>query len=81
MLGPGNEGAARDALAAWPGGLQVGGGITDVNAQQWIDAGAGKVASLPLLEPRVQSGSQVGLLSRPNVFHFTSSASLVLGSC
>ena len=24
-LGPGNDGAAREALAAWPGGLQLGG--------------------------------------------------------
>ncbi|MBP8815994.1 MAG: phosphoribosylformimino-5-aminoimidazole carboxamide ribotide isomerase, partial [Desulfobulbus sp.] len=32
MLGPGNEAAALDALAAWPGGMQLGGGITDKNA-------------------------------------------------
>ena len=43
MLGPGNEAAAREALAEWPGRLQVGGGITDANAQQWIDWGAEKV--------------------------------------
>lgn len=43
MLGPGNEDAAREALAAWPGGLQVGGGITDLNAKQWIDWGAERV--------------------------------------
>jgi phosphoribosylformimino-5-aminoimidazole carboxamide ribotide isomerase len=40
MLGPGNETAAERALAAWPGGLQVGGGITVENAGRWIDAGA-----------------------------------------
>ncbi len=40
MLGPGNEDAARNALEAWPGGLQVGGGITDRNAEGWIQAGA-----------------------------------------
>ncbi len=40
MLGPGNEDAARQALKAWPGGMQVGGGITEHNASQWIDAGA-----------------------------------------
>ena len=40
MLGPGNEDAAREALATWPGGLQIGGGINDSNARQWIDAGA-----------------------------------------
>jgi len=27
MLGPGNEQAAAEALSAWPGGLQLGGGI------------------------------------------------------
>jgi phosphoribosylformimino-5-aminoimidazole carboxamide ribotide isomerase len=43
MLGPGNEEAAREALAAWPGGLQVGGGITDQNAGEWIGRGAEKV--------------------------------------
>lgn len=43
MLGPGNDEAARKALVAWPGGLQVGGGIRDTNAEQWIDAGAEKV--------------------------------------
>lgn len=43
MLGPGNTGAAREALAAWPGGLQLGGGITDGNTKEWIDAGAEKV--------------------------------------
>lgn len=43
MLGPGNEAEARDALAAWPGGLQVGGGINAANAQDWIEAGASHV--------------------------------------
>ncbi len=43
MLGPGNEAAARDALAAWPGGLQVGGGIRLDNAPAWLDAGASHV--------------------------------------
>lgn len=42
-LGPGNDEAAREALSAWPGGLQVGGGIQVSNAQEWIDAGAEKV--------------------------------------
>ena len=45
MLGPGNEEAAKDALQAWPQSLQVGGGITDQNAQFWINAGAEKVRS------------------------------------
>jgi hypothetical protein len=49
MLGPGNDQAAREALAAWPGGLQVGGGIKDTNAKEWIDAGADKVGFLIVL--------------------------------
>lgn len=40
MLGGGNEEAAREALAAWPGGMQVGGGITADNAVFWLDQGA-----------------------------------------
>ena len=44
MLGPGNEEAAHQALNEWPGGLQVGGGINDKNAAQWIAAGAEKVS-------------------------------------
>lgn len=43
MLGPGNEEAAREALSAWPSGLQVGGGITDTNAKQWVEWGAERV--------------------------------------
>jgi phosphoribosylformimino-5-aminoimidazole carboxamide ribotide isomerase len=42
-LGPGNDEAAREALAAWPGGLQIGGGIHEENAQDWLDAGASHV--------------------------------------
>lgn len=40
QLGPGNSEAAREALAAWPGGMQIGGGITPDNAAEWLDAGA-----------------------------------------
>lgn len=43
MLGPGSEEAATEALAAWPGGLQVGGGITDENARLWLNRGAAAV--------------------------------------
>ena len=42
-LGPGNDEAASEALAAWPGGLQIGGGITVENAGDWLDRGAGAV--------------------------------------
>jgi phosphoribosylformimino-5-aminoimidazole carboxamide ribonucleotide (ProFAR) isomerase len=45
MLGPGSDDAAREALAEWRGGLQVGGGVTKENAQQWIEWGAEKVGS------------------------------------
>jgi phosphoribosylformimino-5-aminoimidazole carboxamide ribotide isomerase len=43
MLGPGNEAAALEALKAYPGGLQVGGGINPQNAQAYLDAGASHV--------------------------------------
>lgn len=43
MLGPGSEGAARSALAAYPGGLQVGGGITPENADAYLRSGASHV--------------------------------------
>ena len=48
-LGPGNDGAAKEALGTWSGGLQVAGGITDENAQYWIDQGAEKVGVLELV--------------------------------
>jgi phosphoribosylformimino-5-aminoimidazole carboxamide ribotide isomerase len=43
LLGPGNEVAARDALAAYPGGLHLGGGVNLDNARAWLDAGASHV--------------------------------------
>ncbi len=43
LLGPGNDAAAEEALAAYPGGLQVGGGITPETAPRWIRSGADKV--------------------------------------
>jgi phosphoribosylformimino-5-aminoimidazole carboxamide ribotide isomerase len=43
MLGPGNEAAASSALEAYPGGLQIGGGINATNARHWLDAGASQV--------------------------------------
>lgn len=43
QLGSGNQAAARAALGAWPGGMQLGGGVTADNASQWIDAGASAV--------------------------------------
>jgi phosphoribosylformimino-5-aminoimidazole carboxamide ribotide isomerase len=43
MLGAGNEAEARSALAAFPSGLQIGGGINLQNARGWLDAGASHV--------------------------------------
>ena len=43
MLGPGNDAAATEALQAFPGGLQIGGGITAANAAHWLDLGASAV--------------------------------------
>jgi phosphoribosylformimino-5-aminoimidazole carboxamide ribotide isomerase len=43
MLGPGNEAAALEALQAYPGGMQVGGGITPANAAGYLSAGASHV--------------------------------------
>ncbi|HEY4103822.1 MAG TPA: phosphoribosylformimino-5-aminoimidazole carboxamide ribotide isomerase [Polyangiaceae bacterium] len=43
QLGAGNEAAALAALAAYPGGLQLGGGVNLDNAERWLDAGASHV--------------------------------------
>ncbi len=43
LLGAGNDPAARSALAAYPGGLQLGGGVNATNARGWLDAGASHV--------------------------------------
>ncbi|MFW5859832.1 MAG: phosphoribosylformimino-5-aminoimidazole carboxamide ribotide isomerase [Planctomycetota bacterium] len=50
-LGPGNDAAARSALAAWPGGLQLGGGVDATNAADWIEAGAAAVIVTSWLFP------------------------------
>src|SRR5476649_1971306 len=43
MLGAGNESAARPALAVFPGGFHIGGGINARNAPGWLEAGASHV--------------------------------------
>jgi len=43
MLGGGNEQAAEEALRAYPGGLQIGGGINADNAERYLDLGASHV--------------------------------------
>ncbi|WP_321417972.1 phosphoribosylformimino-5-aminoimidazole carboxamide ribotide isomerase [uncultured Desulfobacter sp.] len=42
-LGPGNTESALEALHAFPGGLQMGGGIHPENAHTFLDAGASHV--------------------------------------
>ncbi|HAZ79930.1 MAG TPA: phosphoribosylformimino-5-aminoimidazole carboxamide ribotide isomerase, partial [Porticoccaceae bacterium] len=42
-LGPNNQTAVSDALAAYPQGLQYGGGVTIDNAADFLDAGASQV--------------------------------------
>jgi len=65
MLGPGNEKAAASALAQWPGGLQLGGGIDDGNALGWLEAGASKVIVTSwLFEDDTLSPARVEQLSR-----------------
>jgi len=39
-LGPGNKEQALKALAAWPNGLQFGGGVNNENAAEFLQAGA-----------------------------------------
>ncbi len=43
MLGEGNEHAATEALRAYPGGLQIGGGISADNAAFYLSEGASHV--------------------------------------
>lgn len=54
MLGPANETAAQEALSAWPGALQLGGGINETNAKQWIEKGAEKVIVTSYLFPNAK---------------------------
>ncbi|MEI7807083.1 MAG: phosphoribosylformimino-5-aminoimidazole carboxamide ribotide isomerase [Verrucomicrobiota bacterium] len=43
QLGSGNEAQARAALAAFPGGLHLGGGVNASNARGWLEVGASHV--------------------------------------
>ena len=42
-LGRGNQVAAQQALATWPGGMQYGGGVTFDNAHDYLAMGAAQV--------------------------------------
>ena len=50
-LGPGNDDAAKRALAAWPDHLHLGGGIDIDCAHSWIEQGANKVIVTSWLFP------------------------------
>ncbi|GBF94401.1 phosphoribosylformimino-5-aminoimidazole carboxamide ribonucleotide isomerase [Raphidocelis subcapitata] len=58
--------AARGALGAWPGGLQLGGGVTADNASEWLDAGASHVivTSYVFREGRLEEGRLADMVSR-----------------
>ncbi len=43
MLGPGNDEQVEAALEAYPGGMQLGGGVNLNNARDWLDSGASHV--------------------------------------
>lgn len=49
QLGPGNREQARKALAAYPQGLQLGGGVNEENAEEWLQAGASAVIVTSML--------------------------------
>lgn len=42
-LGPGNDSAAIEALKAFPGGMQIGGGLNPKNCKLFLDAGASHI--------------------------------------
>lgn len=64
MLGPGNEAEAEAALAAYPGGLQIGGGINLETAPRWLEQGAAQViATSYLFEGSELSMDRVAALS------------------
>lgn len=65
MLGPDNEMAAREALSAWPGGMQVGGGITGDNAAFWLDQGASHlIVTSHVFHDGLLDRERLGLLNR-----------------
>ncbi len=51
LLGPGNEEAALRALSAYPGGLQIGGGMHPGNAETYLKAGASHIIVTSYLFP------------------------------
>ena len=74
MLGPGNQEAAKSALQAYPKGLQVGGGINDSNAKEWLDAGASHV----IVTSFVFSNGQIHMERLKNLVEICGKDQLVL---
>jgi len=54
MLGKKNTEAAKESLKAYPGGLQVGGGINPDNAVEFLNAGASHVIVTSWIFPENQ---------------------------
>lgn len=83
MLGPSNEEAAHQALDEWPGGLQVGGGINDKNAAEWVAAGAEKVSgcSEAILWPMTDHESRRQVIVTSFLFPDGAFSQDRLGSC
>ncbi len=65
MLGSGNDEAALSALRAYPGGMQIGGGLDDTNILPYLDAGASQVILTSWLFPKGNfSLERLGRISR-----------------
>lgn len=65
MLGKGNEAEAKAALKEFPGGLQVGGGITPQNALEFLEAGASHVIVTSFIfEGAKLSAKRLGKISK-----------------
>mmetsp|Transcript_21410 Transcript_21410/g.32121 ORF Transcript_21410/g.32121 Transcript_21410/m.32121 type:complete len:268 (-) Transcript_21410:288-1091(-) len=74
MLGKGNDEAAKSALAAYPNGLQVGGGINSSNAKEWLDAGASHV----IVTSFVFHGGEIDMKRLSDLVDITGKDKLVL---
>jgi phosphoribosylformimino-5-aminoimidazole carboxamide ribotide isomerase len=74
MLGRNNTASAKAALSAFPGGLQIGGGINNDNAQEWLDCGAAKV----ILTSFIFSGGELNLDNLSEIFRIVGRDRLVL---
>lgn len=71
MLGKGNEQAAAEALGAWPGGMQIGGGINSGNAVNWLKKGASHVivTSWVFSDGQIDLGRLAELVSETGTEH------------